>query len=122
MELLSASELGAIQSVAQSGMASTAIVLVRSVIETDDGQESVWATSGIDVPCWVHEFTPAGQDIGGVSGAVALVELFSIRLPVGTEISSGDHIVVGSLTYIVEHTNDADTYPAWLDCSCRAFA
>lgn len=119
MPLLAASELAAIQSVAQEGMTGLATILTRATVVTADGQESVWATSGIDVKCWVYESTPGGATLGAIAGGVALSEVFSIRFPVGTAVDSGDRIAIGSTIYDVQHTNSDDTYPAWLECACR---
>jgi hypothetical protein len=119
MSLLTASELGAIQQLAEQGMDSLATILTRSVIETDDGQESVWATSGIDVPCWVYQQTPIGGTLGAVAGAVGISQTFSIRMPIGTAVESGDRIIVGTTDYLVEQTNSESTIAPWLVCGCR---
>jgi len=119
MSLLSASELGAIRAVAESGMIETAAILTRSVIETDDGQESVWATSGLDVPCWVYEVTPVSKTLGALAGVVDLVEIFSIRVKAGTEVHSGDRVAVNGQIFDVQHTSDESTYEPWLDLACR---
>jgi hypothetical protein len=119
MTLISASELAAIQSVALSGMTSTATILTRTTVVTADGQESVWATNGDDVPCWVYQATPLGGTLGAISGAVGISQTFSIRVPIGSDVNSGDHLAVGGLIYNVEQTNDESTYPAWLVCGCR---
>jgi hypothetical protein len=122
MSLLSPSELLEIQSLGRSGMAGTATILTRAIIETADGQENVWAQVGEDVDCWVYEITADSATLGAISGAVALVEVFKIRLPVGSPAFSGDRLAVGSNLYDIQHTNDTDTYAIWLDCACRAFA
>lgn len=122
MSLISPSELAAIQAVGRSGMTSTAIILTRATVQTDDGQASVWATSAVDVPCWVVGVTPNSATLGDVAGAVDLIQTFVIRLPVGTAVESGDQIVVGAKSYMVEQTNNEDTYPDWLSCSCRSAA
>lgn len=119
MSLLSPSELAEIRSLAQSGMAGAATILVRSTIETENGTESVWATSGDDVACWVYELTGNGAELRGISGAVAIPENFSIRVPIGTEVAGGDRIAVGSRMYDVQNTNAQDTYGVWLNCICR---
>lgn len=117
--LLDPSELAQLQSIGQSGMSGTAMILTRITVETDDGQESQWATVGDEVPCWVYEITSSGTALHAIAGAVDLVELFTIRLPVGSPVASGDQLAVGSKVYMVEHTNDEDTYPVWLTCTCR---
>lgn len=119
MNLLDPAELAQVQALAQSGMSGTATILVRSVVVTDDGQESVWATSGDDVVCWVREMISQGADLGAIAGAVGIGILVSIRVPVGTAVASGDRIAVGSTIYDVQHSNQEDTYPVWVNCICR---
>lgn len=119
MTLISAAELDSVQSVARSGMSGTATLLTRAAIETEDGQESVWAQNGNEVPCWVQELTPLSGTVGAISGAVALAEQFSIRLPIGSPVRAGDEIAVGSTIYNVQSTNADSTYPVWLNCACR---
>lgn len=117
--LLDPSELAELQSIGLSAMTGTATVLRRITVVTDDGQQTEWATVGDEVACWVYEVTSSGTALHAISGAVDLVELFTIRMPVGTPAESGDHLVVGSKTFMIEHTNDDDTYPNWLICTCR---
>lgn len=119
MPLLTASELGAIQNLAEQGMDSLGTILKRIVIETDDGQQSEWATSGDSVKCWVYQQTPIGGTLGAVAGAVGISQTFSIRMPVGTDVDSGDEIAVGSTIYLVEQTNVESTIVPWLVCGCR---
>ena len=120
MSLLEPSELLEIQSLARSGMTGTATILVRSIVETEDGQESVWATNGDDVACWVYERTPDSTTLGALSGAVAIAEQFSIRVPLGSDVHAGDQLAIGDVIYSVQTTNAQDSYPAWLNCACRA--
>lgn len=120
MTLISASELAAIQGVAESGMEGTATILTRITVQTADGQESQWATNGSDVPCWVYEVTPITGTLGAIAGAVGLSETFSIRVPVGSEVFAGDHLAVSAVIYNVESTNAQSSYKPWLICACRA--
>lgn len=119
MSLISPSELAAIQSVARSGMVGSASILTRATVVTDDGQESIWATSQIDVECWVYEATPLSGTLGSIAGAAGLAEQFSIRLPIGTAVYAGDQIGTAGKVYQVQSTNADSTYPAWLNCACR---
>ena len=119
MTLLSAAELASIQSLAESGMAGTATILTQTTVETVDGQESVWATVGFDVPVWVYQATAVSGTIGALAGGVAISQTFSVRVPVGTAVESGDHLIVDGVTYIVESTSQSSTYRPWLECGCR---
>jgi hypothetical protein len=120
--LLEPGELAAIQSLGLSGMSSAATILTRSIVETADGQESVWATNGEDVACWVHEITAPTASLGTLAGAVGLVEVFDIRVPIGSDAHSGDRVAIGSTLYDIQHTSADDTYPVWLHLACRAAA
>lgn len=119
MSLLLPSELLEIQSLANSGMASTATILTRAVIETADGQENVWATVGEDVSCWVKQITGDSQTLGNIAGAVGIAQLVNIRFAVGTPVSSGDRIAIGSTIYDAQAANTDDTFGVWLEMACR---
>lgn len=119
MTLLTASELASIQAVAESGMAGTATILTSAIVETDDGQETVWATVGEDVPCWVKENTGPSATLGALAGGVGISEPFLIRLPVGSQAFSGDKLAIGTALYLIQHANNDDTYAPWLVCACR---
>lgn len=118
MTLITASELGALQAIAESGMTMSATVLVRSVIETDDGQENVWAT-GDTLDAWLYEITAMTGTLSSIAGAVGINETFSLRVPVGSNIHSGDHVAIGPDIYNVQHTNEQSTYKAWLICALK---
>lgn len=119
MTLLTASELAEVRALAESGMASTATILTRAVIETDDGQESVWAQVGEDVNCWVRQITGDASTLGNIAGAVGISQLVNIRFAVGTPVSSGDRIVVGSVIYDAQAANESDSYGVWLEMAGR---
>lgn len=119
MTLISPSELLAIQSIAESGMTGTATILTRATVETANGQESVWATVGEDVPCWVKQVTGDSALLGAISGGVGIGQVFNVRVPIGSAVNSGDELAIGSIIYSVESQNQSDTYPAWLECNVR---
>ena len=119
MTLLTASELAAVRGVAESGMETTCTILTRATVVTDDGQESVWATSALDVPCWIKQITGDASTLDGISGAVGIAQLVNIRLAVGTDVRAGDEIAVGSTIYTVQAGNQDDTYAPWWEFACR---
>lgn len=119
MALISASGLDAIRAVAESGMTGTCSVKRRTTGETANGQESTYATVASGIACWVREMTPVSTTLGAISGAVGVSEFFSIRVATGTDIRSGDQIVIGTKVYSVEHTSADSTYAPWLDCAVR---
>lgn len=119
MSLLSDSELAAVQFVAESGMIQSATILRRARVTTDDGQETDWHQIATGIPCWIHEITPQTGILGALAGVVSISEVFSVRVPAGTDCHSGDQVIVLGQTYQVEHTSDESTYVAWLELSCR---
>ncbi len=41
-------------------------------------------------------------------------------MPIATPVLAGDHVIVGSNTYVVEQTNSESTIAPWLVLGCRA--
>jgi len=114
--LVSDAEMAALRGVAEMGMQTTVSIYRRSTVQTDDGQESAWTLNGTAMG-WVYSTpTPA---ITLVSGEMALVNTYRLFVPVGTDIASGDHAVIGSQTYIVSDTTVESTWLPLLRCSLR---
>ena len=120
MSLVSASELAGLKVIAESGMTSRATIQKRATAQTVNGQQSGWTTSATNVPCWVYQATPLGGTLGNIAGAVGISQTFSIRFAVGTDVNSGDHVIVGAVTYLVEQDNSESTISPWLVCGARA--
>lgn len=121
--LLSDNELAAIQSVAQSGMVSSVALYRKAKTQTADGWTEQWpATPSQTVVGWLYETTGPGTAIGVIAGALGVLEQAWLRLPVGTDVQSGDKAVVNGAEYIVEHTNAASTYQPWVSCGVKAVA
>ncbi len=119
MSLISDAELAAIQGVAESGMHTPVYIQRRTNVETADGQSSEWVEDSQAVLGWLYEFTPGGATIGVIAGQAGLSEGIWLRMPVGTNISSGDRARVGSSIFTVEHTNEDSTYRPWIACAVR---
>lgn len=121
MTLISPAELAAIQEIGLSGLTSSCTVYKRETQATADGQQNMWV-AGPTVPCWVYEITPTTVVLDPVDGAASLAQIFHVRVPMGTDVGSGDRLVLSSFpgsTYIVQNTNNDGTYPVWLDCAVR---
>ena len=121
MTLISPSELAAIQDLGLSGLTSTCTVYHRSTEVTANGQQNIW-TAGATIPCWVYEITPTTVMLGTIDGAASLSQVFHVRVPMGSNVDSGDQLVLSTFpgnTYIVQNTNNDGTYPVWLDCAVR---
>jgi hypothetical protein len=120
VSLLSASQLAAIQGVAQSGMTKTVSIYHGTSIKTDNGQKWGYpATPDLTALGWITELTPNSTKLDVINGQTSLSETHRMFLPIGTDCRSGDKVVSGSTTFIVQHTNSDDTYPAALTCAMR---
>jgi hypothetical protein len=119
MALISASEMAALRGVAEAGMTTNVMILARTTTRTDDGSKDTWATSGPVVQGWLYEMTSPGAAIGVISGEMGLASLFRLLLPVGTVVQSGDHVLIGGATYVVEHTNSDNTHLPVLNLAVR---
>ena len=118
--LISDAELAALRGFAVSGMQTTVAIYHGVKTVTDDGQ--TWgypATPDLTVLGWNYEITSAGTTLDSISGVTALSELHRLMLPVGTDCRSGDKIVIGGSSYVVQHTNDDDSYPMSLQVNMR---
>lgn len=120
MTLISAAELSAIQAVAESGM-NTAVYIQHPVTDHDDenGWVTIYEEEGTPVLGWLYEFTPSGATLGVIAGQMGLSEGVWLRVPIGTNISSGDRARIGSSVFTVEHTNEDSTYRPWIACAVR---
>ena len=114
--LISDSELAALRGTAEMGMQTDVTVNRRTTVQTDDGQESVWAFL-VTVKGWIYS-TPT-PTITLVSGEMALVNTYRLFVPVDTNIQSGDHAVIGGKTFIVSDTIAESTWLPLLRCSLR---
>lgn len=118
MVLISDSELVALRGVAESGMTTTAYVYRRTKETTASGQQSIWpATPTSTIKGWMFsEPTPV---IGLNAGEMALVNTYRWFCPVGTDILSGDKLVVGGNEFMVSDTTGESTWLPLLRCSLR---
>jgi hypothetical protein len=116
MTLVSAQELGALRAVAESGMTTPASVYRRSVVTDANGQHSTWALQGTILGWMFSEPTPV---ITLNAGEQALVNTYRWFCPVGTDIISGDKLLVGAAEFTVSDTNTESTYLPLLRCSLR---
>lgn len=120
MSLLSASELAAVQGVAQSGMQTSVAIYHGAKTQTDDGQEWGYpASPDLTVLGWLREITPSSAKLDVIDGQTAISETHRLFLPVGTDARTGDKIVIAGLEYVCQRTNKGDTYPAALVCWLR---
>lgn len=115
--LVSDSEMEALREVALMGMQTEVMVLARTTIQTDDGQQDHWPETGPTYMGWLYtEPQPRIVINAGEQATPNLVRLF---LPVGTPLVAGDHVVAETFTYTVVDTTQEGTWKPLLRCNIR---
>lgn len=122
--LLSASALAAIQSVGEQGMTSDVEIFRESVdlgLDLTDDEYGSKATIAT-----VASSTVSGWLVGRWSdvrnsgvGDMDTTTVYRLRLPVGTEISPGDRVVISGNSYSVIDVGNDQTWQEWLTCVLR---
>lgn len=124
----SAKEMSYIRSLAEIGMQSDVIIQKRTPITDesdpanifgDDGvtHVEVVPASGVLIKGWLY--STVSPTITVVGGKMALVNTYRLFLPVGTDIESGDHVVIGGNEFIVSDTTAESTWLPLLNVSLR---
>jgi len=115
MALISDAELLAIQDLAESGMISTVAVYKQTIVTTDDGQKTTYPSMpSFSVAGWLFNQTGTGGTISVLDGGGGIAQQIRLIVPVGTNIISGDKIVVSGETYFCQYTTAGDTYPPFM--------
>jgi len=114
--LISDSEMAGLRGVAEQGMQTPVAIWRRTTVQTDDGRSDAYAFSS-NAMGWLYS-TPSPV-ITEVSGEMALVNTYRLFVPVGTDILSGDHAIIGAQTFIVSDTTGESTWLPLLRCSLR---
>ena len=116
MSLLSPSELNAIRTVAPSGMQTTVNLFRLKTTDNAVGTEQTYPPNGT-VKGWLYS-TPT-PTITLVSGEQAIVNTYRLFLPIGTDILTGDRVVIGAQEYTVSDTDAESTWLPMLTVSLR---
>jgi hypothetical protein len=115
MSLLSASEIAAVQAVAESGMVTSVAIYHGVKTQTANGQKWGFPTTpDLAVSGWLREITPSSAKMDQIDGQTAISETHRLMLPVGTDCRTGDKVVIAGLDYIAQRNNKGDTYAASL--------
>lgn len=123
-----ASELSYIRSLAEIGMQSEVIIKKRTPITDENDPANVYGddgvshidldlTSGTSIKGWLY--SQVSPMITVVGGKMALVNTYRLFLPVGTDINSGDHVIIGGNEFIVSDTTAESTWLPLLNVSLR---
>jgi hypothetical protein len=127
--LLSASQLGAIQGVALSGM-QTPIIIKRPVVGSDElGDDATDPAPAVVVQpdsvlvggVLLGNLRQIGGDVtGGIDvSRIQTTSTFELGLPIGTNVLTRDIAVIFGHDYIVQDVLDDETWPAMLNCILR---
>lgn len=121
-------ELANIRSLAEMGMQSDVIIKKRTPITSESDPANIYGDDGVthvesniyseaNVKGWLYsQPSPVITVVGGV---MALVNTYRLFVPVGTNIESGDHVVIGSNEFIVSDTVAESTWLPLLNVSLR---
>lgn len=116
MTLISTSELAGLREIAESGMATPATLQRRVSVSDADGQHSAWADLGT-ITGWL--FSTPTPLITVNAGEQVLVNTYRWFCPVGTDIRSGDKLLITGSEYTVSDTTGESTWLPLLRCSLR---
>lgn len=109
-KLVSDAQIAQLRTVAELGMQSTVVIKKRTYDDTSPytDDEVMSSETTITVKGWLRS-TPAG-DIRSMNAMQAVVSSHRLFVPVGTNIASGDHVVVDDHEFVVQ---DAGTESTW---------
>ena len=116
MTLISDSELAGLREIAETGMATPATLRRRQTVIDGDGRHSAWVDLGT-INGWLYS-VPTPLIIVN-AGEQALVNTYRWFCPVGTDIRSGDKLIIGGSEYTVSDTTLESTWLPLLRCSLR---
>lgn len=109
-KLVSDAQIAQLRTVAELGMQSTVTVHKRTYDDTNPytDDEVVSSEATFTVKGWLRS-VPAG-DISSMNGMQAVVSSHRLFVPVGTDIASGDKVVIDGHEFIVQDTSVESTW------------
>jgi hypothetical protein len=117
MTLVSERQLSALRKVAELGMQTMVDIYPRVEIETPSDTAEGWPTKSVTVKGWIRSMPAATYNID--VGSLEASTPFRIFLPVGTEVHSGDRLLIGGDFFSVVDTNIESTIRVVLRCTAR---
>ena len=115
--MISPTEIAALQGFAELQMTTEVGVMRQTIIEGPQGDdESVFATAGIVYGWLSSRPSPIITEVGGVQ---ALVNTYALYLPVGTDIASGDQVIIAGRIFNCSDTTSESTLQPMLEVSLR---
>lgn len=119
MSLLTNAQLVSIQAMGQQGMTDTVQIYAVTIDEDSDayGSKHSWsATATATTVGWLVGLWSSNRTQG--AGDLDTTTTFHLRLPVGTNVKTGDKAVVRGGTYVIVDVGDDQTWPEWLLAVC----
>lgn len=110
VKLVSDAQMARLRTVAELGMQSTVVIHKRTWGDTNPytDDEVVTSETTTTIKGWLRS-TPAG-DIRSMNGMQAVVSSHRLFVPVGTDIASGDKVVVDGAEFTVQDTSVESTW------------
>ena len=125
MTLITTKQMEAIRAMAQKGMISTVEIYRRDAVvptgsndygdnvEYNETTESRRAT----VQGWLYTASATGPEVD--NAAIVTDQMWALRLPIGTEIATGDRVVVDGSDFYVVSTDKVKTYAPYITANLR---
>ncbi len=115
-------EMAELRSIAEIGMTADVVIRKRTVNLIDDpsqiyGQNAETFAEGDTVKGWLY--SSPSPVITVVGGEMALVNTYRLFVPVGSDVTSGDRVVIGGSEFVVSDTIEESTWLPLLRCSLR---
>lgn len=108
--------LDSLRATAERFLPDTASIQRATVVSTGDGQATEWATVAT-VACRVSPLGNAARE-ALVAGGIQADAQYVVTVPVGTDVTSADRLVVGSRTFEVVEPSER-SYAVSLRLICR---
>lgn len=126
MNLISSNQLGAIQRVSERGMSTEVEIFRRGPADLPPPQddygddveyeETTESTTTV-VRGWLRSIPTQEQDVD--SGAIVTTNSWVLRVPVGTDIQTGDEVRIDGSEYTVQGTDSDNTLLPFITCDLR---
>ena len=117
MPFFTATQLGALRSVAKLGMDTPVDVYPRVQVETPSDTVDGCATKSVSTTGWLRSMPATAFDID--VGVLEAQTPFRLFLPVATAVRPGDRGKIGGEDYTVVDTNVESTIQIVLRCTLR---
>jgi len=117
--MISARQLGFIQSLGEKWMTTTAVIHHKGEPTLDDsnpyGDDTITLTTSVTVKGWL--VPNLNKTVGTMQAQVIGPGQFILRVPVGTHVHPGDKVDIDGRRYGVVDVSDEQSWPEWLKVS-----